>query len=133
MVESLNTHHYDGKLFERIDIYRSEFDRIKNMELEIKKQAVEQYKLLFDNETQNNINLILSGNGNYDGSNQLDALDLLYYITTIPSVFDTPEFKKDLGEQIRDISNGPCPPGRATRIFQVIACYYESTVQSSIS
>lgn len=66
-------------------------------------------------------NAILFGNGNYDHTNQIDALLLLCFISLLPE--EEGDIYKTLSEQLSDAQNGSCPQGRTTRLAQVIDSY----------
>jgi len=73
------------------------------------------------------IDMLLSGNGNMDSVNGVDARDLFILLVCqleeLKKKYTESEFNSiyELSmEQIADIANGPCPQGRTTRIFQVL-------------
>ena len=61
---------------------------------------------------------------NYDPSNKLWAEDVLYLCYEIHRGDSLNGRESDLlqilAEQLHDMSTGACPPGRTTRLFQVV-------------
>ncbi len=119
MTNYLNTHEYDGKWFEPL------------------KEVLNNYTQLpssipaanFTQEQQYYVNMILNDqSGNVDLVNNTDAKTLLFILFDCLEKIklkSTPEEYTAIWniamEQITDIANGPCPQGRTTRIFQLIA------------
>jgi hypothetical protein len=123
---STNTHSYDGKWEELVQkikshpIYFHIKDKssttllgiyarpLKNLKIEIHRRhpSAKQY-----------MDMILSGSGNMDPSNNVDALEMLVFLSLLPPDNDMYDV---LTEQLLDMSTGPCPQGRTTRLCQVI-------------
>ncbi len=57
-------------------------------------------------------------NGNYDPANKLHACDLLYLLYEKIMSEEEPEYMRLMLEQLDEMSTGPCPMGRTTRLFQ---------------
>ena len=60
------------------------------------------------------------GNGNYDSANKLHACDLLYLLYEKIMNEEEPEHMRLMLEQLDEMSTGPCPAGRVTRLFQAL-------------
>lgn len=120
----LNTHHYDGKLKERLEDIRPELERIGKIDSNIKLERFNQLHNIVSNPAKRGLNMIitdLNNSPNYDNSNDLNAENILYLCLELYDKLSQKD-KSDifglLEEQLADITGGSCPPGRATRIFQ---------------
>jgi hypothetical protein len=120
MAERLNTHAYDGNLYECVrglnvsdDQKRSAFGNLAN-------QFTNARALRWLTAITNDI----GREPNFDVSNNQYADDVLWAV--YQKMFRDGELRDDmdemislLEEQLADIHGGPCPPGRATRIYQI--------------
>ncbi len=59
-------------------------------------------------------------NGNYDSANKLHACDLLYLLFEKIMSEEEPEHMRLMLEQLDEMSTGPCPAGKTTRLFQAL-------------
>ena len=59
-------------------------------------------------------------NGNYDPANRLHACDLLYLLYEKIMSEEDSEYLKLTLEQLNEMSTGPCPMGKTTRLFQAL-------------
>lgn len=121
----LNTHHYDGKLKERLQEIRPDLERVDKLEKSVKLATFEKLHSVVSNPAKlglNKIILDLNMPPNFDSSNSLNAENILYLCLELYNKLED-EDKMDifpmLDEQLSDITGGSCPPGRATRIYQV--------------
>lgn len=116
MIISINTHDYDGKLDTELI-----GDLPTNLPVDEKVGFIQS---ILNDEIKNNpralnsYNVILSGNGNYDNANKLDALDLLWLCCKHAE--NNKDFKEILIESLADIQFGICSQGRTTRLFQIL-------------
>lgn len=133
-----DTHFYDGKLKERIIPYREQLNRIAGISLENKLSTLARLDLRLTEPMAKRMLDVIKidsiNQSNYDSSNDLWAIDILvliieYMELNIENYNDTLPI---LQEQLADISNGSCPPGRTTRLFQTILNCIESKNDSII-
>lgn len=106
----LDTHTYDGKL----KIPNVPAMAIINFAL--LRQFARQLRIQYKNPTASRaVELIINDlSHNYDPTNGLDALKLLMIL--VQSIPSEPYFHEQLSDII---TNGPCPQGRCTRLYQV--------------
>lgn len=126
----LDTHHYDGKLKDRIDSLLPHIIRAASIP---KSQKVEAFSVLrntlihrptFNIVAQTNFDQIVmdfiqydhNPGPNYDPTNNLYADDVLYLCSEII----TPDLIDLLNTQLAEISLGPCSQGRAYRLLQIV-------------
>lgn len=133
---SLNTHHYDGALRERMMEIRDQLDNCKRISTSDKINACNQMMM--------SLNSILTAparmcfcvivnemmrmktlppgtpSGNYDPTNDLDAGDLLYCCSHKIKNLD---FCKILVGQLEDMTSGLCAQGRTHRLFQCLVSF----------
>lgn len=120
-MELLNTHTYDGQWKAQLDEVLAKCGGIRPLtNLPDFMLAPGAHRVF--------VNMLLSGNGNMDTVNGVDAKDLfallVHQLEELKKKYTESEFTSiyELSmEQIADIANGPCPQGRTTRIFQVLA------------
>lgn len=130
-MESLNVHFFDGQLKNIYEIFSQDFSRVRNLKEE-KLTEFEKLReeILAEKNNQSIINLDIiintfknGGMENYDASNNVYACDILYLICELINNSDE-ELKKEyislLISQLEEMSGGLCPPGRTTRLFQVL-------------
>lgn len=119
---SVDTHSHDGK-------WRLVLQKIQSNSLYLGAQRINpqspqvsvlKSKIAFNPIAVRYFDLVCTGQGNYDTTNQIDALVLLRFLALMPSNED---MYKTLAEQLQDMSTGPCPQGRTTRLAQVINSY----------
>ena len=67
------------------------------------------------------LNLILHSHDiqNQDPSNDVNALDLLYFCFQL-----LPNYHRELQEQLEEMASGACPQGRCTRLWNVLFIEY---------
>jgi hypothetical protein len=120
----LETHFYDGKLFERKVEISESLKKAESITLEDKKV----YFLFLRNKIQNcipdfNFTLFdaLVNSPAYDPSNQFRADNLLYLCYELSCI---QEIEKDIIDlvclQFQDMQTGFCSQGQTTRLFQII-------------
>ena len=63
------------------------------------------------------------GEGNYDSTNKLDAIDLLYVICMLSVHMNNDSMLLLLKEQLEDLQSGFCPQGRTIRFMQIISSF----------
>jgi hypothetical protein len=131
-IAALNVHYFDGKLKEMYNMFSQDFERVRNLreektsefqklqELLISKnashQSLQYLRMIVDTFTRN-------GMENYDASNNVYACDILYLICeniNKSSDEDKEEYISLLISQLEEMAGGSCPPGRTTRLFQVL-------------
>lgn len=127
----INTHYYDGKLRERIEVYRKELDEIAKIEGEERRTILEAFYGRLPGRARRGMDTIISTSrkANFDPSNEVNAEDILLLTICKLNRLDTvgqEDLRKILEEQLGDIINGPCVQGRATRVFQAFVAYFES-------
>lgn len=121
-MELLNTHTYDGKWKEQLTEVLSKCGGVQTL-------AQLPDFMLVPGPHRAFVDMLMSPDGaNMDSVNGVNARDLFILL-----VLRLDELKKKYTEneftaihnlsmeQIADIANGPCPQGRTTRIFQVLA------------
>lgn len=106
-----DVHFFDGKL-KNINLKTVKYSDI---------EKINKYNILKQKLTEENairmINIIESGNGNYQHENNLDASDLLVNIL----YKDYEEILDILEEQLSDMFIlGQCPSGRVTRLVSIL-------------
>ncbi len=119
-MELLNTHTYDGKWKAQLDEVLSACGGVRSL------TNLPDFMLVPGAHTPF-VDMLLSGNGNMDPVNGVDARDLfillIHRLEELKKKYTESEFTSIFNlsmEQIADIANGPCPQGRTTRIFQVL-------------
>ncbi len=131
--QSLDTHHYDGKLHTNtliktvhnltnqnlIDQKNIYFTRLIQ-DLKINPLVPKQY-LPTAIEAVNQITHGIQQSSNYDNTNGMYADDVLYIVCRKIDETNNTDALVYLSEQLSDImTSGQCPQGRSTRIFQVL-------------
>ncbi len=138
-----DTHSYDGKLASRREALEDDLERARQVVVGDKQAAFEILRAALTRETATTPDTLRyfdlisanSARGNYDPSNDLHADDILYLCyelflldqAAVEQVADASEETQEpsshmlrvLAGQLHDMSTGACPPGRATRLFQV--------------
>lgn len=133
-----DTHFYDGKLKERIIPYREQLNRIAEISIENKLSMLARLDLKLDDMMAKRMLDVIKIDGinqsNYDSSNDLWAIDILVLIIEYMelSTENYDDTLPILQEQLDDIANGSCPPGRTTRLFQIVLNCIESKNDSII-
>jgi len=137
--DALNTHTYDGKLRDYRETIKKDLDRARGVAPAVKQEAFEVLRGALARapettpQTLRYLDQIRTAAAtgrtaeNYDSSNDLRADDILYlcyelYLndTVAASSGGKPsDLLSILADQLHDMSTGPCPPGRTTRLFQV--------------
>jgi hypothetical protein len=133
-VGALNVHYFDGQLKEMYGIFSQDFLRVRNLrEEKILEFQKLQELLISKNASQLSmkfLNMIIqtfirNGRENYDSSNDVYACDILYLICENMNKSSSDEEKEEylslLISQLEEMTGGACPPGRTTRLFQVLA------------
>ena len=137
-MSNLETHFYDGKLKDCILPYRTKLEQIAGISIEDKIVVLESLALKLTNPIAKNMLEVIKKDGtnssNYDGSNDLWAIDVLVLIIEYMNQSESNHVDTlpILQEQLADIANGSCPPGRTTRIFQTIFSCMDSKNDSNI-
>lgn len=133
MSDYLNVHYFDGKLREMYSIFSQDFLRVRNMRDEKFIEFQKLRDLLISKKASNQsihyldaiINTFINrGSENYDSSNDVYACDILYLICeniNKASDEDKEEYISLLISQLEEMAGGACPPGRTTRLFQVLS------------
>nr|QBK87600.1 MAG: uncharacterized protein LCMAC201_05130 [Marseillevirus LCMAC201] len=131
--QSLDTHHYDGKLHTNtliktvynltgenlIDQKNTYFTRLIQ-DLKLNPIVPEQYRPTAI-EAVNQITRSIRKSSNYDKTNGMYADDVLYLVCRKIDETKNTDALVYLSEQLSDImTSGQCPQGRSTRIFQVL-------------
>lgn len=124
MSELLNTHFYDGKLLttRRPPSYDSISNEEKKYRLESFCHLVHPY---LSPQANMFLDLLLRDIGtvhNYCTANQMRAEDVLLSISEYfqtKSAREIQDLCLPLSDQLSEISLGPCPAGRVTRLYQV--------------
>lgn len=133
-----DTHFYDGKLKERIIPYREQLNRIAEISIENKLSMLARLDLKLDDMMAKRMLDVIKiddiNQSNYDSSNDLWAIDILVLIIEYMelSTENYDDTLPILQEQLDDIANGSCPPGRTTRLFQIVLNCIESKNDSII-
>lgn len=126
-VDKLDTHYYDGKLQDVINIYKDEIENI-NDNLYIEK-ILSSVKYLNDiciqkgcsQRAKYSLSKIMNDrNGNHDNKNGLDAELLMYMIYTRIINLNDDELIELLNIQLDEMVNGLCPQGRCIRLLQIL-------------
>jgi hypothetical protein len=132
-IGALNVHYFDGQLKDMYSIFSQDFLRVRNLREEKLTEFQKLHELLISkNASQlslNFLNMIIqtfirNGRENYDSSNDVYACDILYLICeniNKSSNEEKEEYLSLLISQLEEMAGGACPPGRTTRLFQVLA------------
>ena len=120
---ALEVHSYDGALLSQKDKL-VKLSTIEKMSMEEKMNAVLEIKKKLtvkgiSPSGMANLHSIISHIGcspNYDPTNKVRAEDLLIYLGDF---IDTEDYAVLINTQLEEISLGPCPQGRCTRLFQI--------------
>ena len=118
---SVETHFYDGKLLERIELYpmlrrKWSTKKIRRVTSDFTEKSE------FLDHSEYFYKIVRGDKENYDPTNKVDALDILCSIHDIYLIQDLEEQKntiKLLELQFQDMSTGFCSQGRCTRLLQV--------------
>lgn len=138
-MSNLNVHQFDGALNQTLIPFRTKLAEISTIDKSIKiKYINDKYiKYPFSPQTINVINIICTSAdpANFEPSNNLNALDILYLIFSNWESLD-PDFVKNLNEQLSDVTGpngGLCPSGRTTRIIQLFIQFIDSINMSVVN
>ncbi len=134
----LQTHTYDALLKERKLEIKSHLERVLLIDRQTKLDMFEKLSVLlrtsggYNNPSELYFNVIVNdyknnnNAPNYDPSNELFAPDLLYLCGELCFSKDT-KVVEDVLEltniQLSDMATGPCPPGRTTRLIQIVLSF----------
>lgn len=131
---TLNTHDYDGKLFEIKSMYPEiGFYRGESTIREAYKNFIEIITSAGDADSANRLSIMmqdsLAGNSNnFDQTNRIDATGIIVFLYELFLMESDKEKKasivKNLIEQLRDMSTGFCPQGRTHRMLQILTSHY---------
>lgn len=126
------SHTYDFKLENTKKDIETHLSRVENLSKNDKIANLAKFaKKIHGTPGISNFNVLLSdynaeNTRNYDSSNKINAIDLLYLCAELS---DNPVCSKDVIEltaiQLDEISGGSCPIGRVARLLQVVISFYE--------
>jgi hypothetical protein len=121
----IETHSYDGRWQNTLEQVRRDplFQKAERMASEL--GSTSEMFTLYSKLTkgQQYFNMIASGQGNWDSANGIDAKVLLCFLSVLldeDRIKEKEDMFRVLSEQLQDMSTGPCPQGRTTRLIQVI-------------
>jgi hypothetical protein len=129
----LRTHFYNSKLGDRATGYSQQLNRIVSISYKAKVSVLADfYKQIKNEYARIFMQKILTDpkRRNYDKTNDLDAVDVLYLIMEEFNTMNDENCRKDLWlileEQLADMRKGNCAQGRAIRLFQVLVAFSDS-------